>query len=351
MAIEALSVILADTKAQAAKPVMSSSVTIAGRTIAIDCDDHELFDEFFTMFGAPEPMRGPFSGIADMHLRIRTPVGRVFGWFQMGGRDELQLDGTEFEFSVNLSSGFFEIFEQPDPSWVCFAFRGAQSPAFAFHERDCLFLLEPRWRSNIMWLLFWRLLRIRADAIFFHASALGIRGQGTIFVGPSGSGKSTTALALAARGHSFLSDEVAGYVPASGELIPFRRPVGIKPGPRSEAVEQGLSPENAAKIARDGFVRFDVNTLFPVEEARPFPLSNIVFLRGFTDRPSLLRIDPGRPEIAELQPLMSSFLNAAHGRRIIELARLLSASNVYELRLGSPDETAAYLERTIACQS
>jgi hypothetical protein len=326
---------------------MSSSVVMAGRRITIACDDHELFGEFFTMFGAPAPVTGPPSGPADMHLSVRARTGGAFGWFHMSGDNDLPLDGVEFQFSVTLETGFFEIFEQPDPAWTCFAFRGANVPAFAFHGRDCLFSLEPRWRSNIMWLLFWRLLRIRADAIFFHASALGMAGQGTMLVGPSGAGKSTTSLALASRGHNFLSDEVAAYVPARGELFPFRRPVGIKPGPRSEAVERGLSPENAGKIARDGFVRFDVNTLFPVEEPRPVPLRNVVFLRGFADKPSLSRISPGRSEIAALQPLMSSFLNAPHGRRIFELTRLLSSSNVYELRLGGPDETAAHLERAL----
>jgi hypothetical protein len=351
VAIEVLSVVLADIRKQAPEPVLSSSVMMAGRRIAIDCNDRAFFEEFFKMFGAPEPVPGPFQGVADVHLRISARVGQMFGYFHMGGRDELPLDGVEFQYSVSLANGFFQTIKQPDQSWTCFAFRGAQAPAFAFHARDCLFLLEPRWRSNIMWLLFWRLLRIRADAIFFHASALGIRGQGTIFVGPSGAGKSTTALALASRGHNFLSDEVAGYVPASGELFPFRRPVGIKPGPRSTAVEKALSAEDAAKILRDGFVRFDITALFPSEEPKPVQLRNIVFLRGFADTPLLSRIDPGRAEISELQPLMSSFLNAPHGRRIIELARLLSASNVYELHLGSPDVTAAYLERNIACQS
>jgi hypothetical protein len=71
-------------------------------------------------------------------------------------------------------------------------------------------------------------------------------------------------------------------------------------------------------------------------------------LRGFAKKPSLSRISAGRGEISELQPLMSSFLDAPHGRRIIELSRLLSAAKVYELRLGEPDETAAYLERAIA---
>jgi hypothetical protein len=348
MTIDALSNRLAQIKAQPPRPILSSSVVMAGRRIAIEADDRDLFREFFTMFGAPVPEPGPAVGAADMHLTVRAQTGLEFGWFHLAGSDQLPLDGMEFQFSVTEDSGFFEMFAQPDPEWTCFAFRGDSLPAFAFRHKDCLFSLEPRWRSNIMWLLFWRLLRIRADAIFFHASALGMSGQGTMLVGPSGAGKSTTALALAARGHNFLSDEVAAYVPASGELFPFRRPVGIKPGPRSDAVDRALSPEHADRIERDGFVRFDVNALFSVDDPKPVPLQNVVFLKGFADKPLLSRIRPGRGEIAELQPLMSSFLNASHARRIFELSRLLSAANVYELRLGSPDETAVYLEREIA---
>ena len=124
-----------------------------------------------------------------------------------------------------------------------------------------------------MWYLFWRLLRLRSDAIFFHASALGIYGEGTIFVGPGGAGKSTTALGLTARGHNFLSDEVAGYLPATGELVPFRRPVGIKPGPRASAVERSLTPAIVERIQRDGFIRVDVDTLFPCTRPVQFPFA------------------------------------------------------------------------------
>lgn len=346
--LDSLSHILAEIRALRPEPILSSATVMARRTIAIECDDRALFGEFFTMFGAPDPVPGPSDAPADMHLRIRSKTGLEFGWFDLGGTDTLPLDGMEFRFSVTLDTGFFEIFEQPEAAWTCFAFRGAKLPAFAFNGRDCLFLLEPRWRSNIMWLLFWRLLRIRTDAIFFHAAALGMSGQGTMLVGPSGGGKSTTAMALAARGHAFLSDEVAAYEPATGQLCPFRRPVGIKPGPRSEAVQSRLPREELDRIERDGFARLDIGTILPVEDAGPVPLRNIVFLRGFADTPSLARISPGRNEIGELQPLMSSFLNASHARRIFELTRLLSASNVYELRLGGPDETAAYLEQAIA---
>jgi hypothetical protein len=75
-----------------------------------------------------------------------------------------------------------------------------------------------------------------------------------------------------------------------------------------------------------------------------------VFLRGFAEQPRLDRISPGRREVVELQPLMSSFLNAPHSRRIFELTRLLSSAKVYQLSLGDPDITAEYLEEAFACE-
>ena len=231
------------------------------------------------------------------------------------------------------------------------AFRDSDVPMFAFRDRDCIFSLGPKWRLSIAWFLHWRLLRMRPDVIFFHASALGIFGEGTIFVGPSGGGKSTTSMALAARGHNFLSDEVGAYVPATGELIPFRRPVGIKPGPRATAVAAAACPRPPTnRSSGTGFYRVDVDTIFANEPAKPVPLRRIVFLRGFAERPSLERIKPGRAEIVELQPLMSSFLNASHSRRIFELTRLLGTAKVYQLHPGDPDETALYLEEAFKCE-
>jgi hypothetical protein len=100
-------------------------------------------------------------------------------------------------------------------------------------------------------------------------------------------------------------------------------------------------------VARDGVLRIEIETLFPVEPAQAWPLRRVVFLRGFAEKPLLERIEPGRAEIVELQPLMSSFLNAPHSQRVFELTRLLSTSKVYKLHLGEPDETAAYIEEAL----
>ena len=330
--------------------VFATSAVMADKRITVECDEKTLFPDFFTMFGGPEPVAGRLSIPSDMHIEVHTRARNDFGWFRMTGSDDLPVDGRELNFAIELEQGQFEVLETNEPGWRSIAFRGSDVPAFAFRGRDCLFALDSRWRLCIIWYLFWRLLRIRSDAIFFHASALGIFGEGTIFVGPAGGGKSTTALALAARGHNFLSDEIAAYVPARGELIPFRRPVGIKRGPRSSAVERGLTREHAERIGQDGFARVDIGNLFAVEEPKPFPLRRLVFLRGFREQPSIRRITPGRAELVELQPLMSSFLNESHSRRIFELTQLLSSGKVYQLHPGDPDATAQHIEEFFACE-
>jgi hypothetical protein len=330
--------------------MFATSAVMADNRITVECDDRAFFPDFFTMFGGPEPVHGRLRIPSDIHVEIHTRARNDFGWFKMTGSNDLPVDGYELNFAVELEQGQFELLDVDEPGWKCIAFRGSEVPAFAFRGRDCLFSLEPRWRLCIIWYLFWRLLRIRSDAIFFHASALDIYGEGTIFIGPAGGGKSTTSIALAARGHNFLSDEIAAYVPERGELIPFRRPIGIKRGPRSRAVQRALAPEAAERIERDGFLRVDIGQLFAVEEPRAVPLRRMVFLRGFAERPSLQRIKPGRAELVELQPLMSSFLNASHSRRIFELTRLLASGKVYQLHPGDPDATAEYIEEFFACE-
>ena len=199
-----------------------------------------FFKDFFMMFGGPEPVAGRLPIPSDMHLDIHARVTQDFGWFRMSGSDELPFDGRELSFAIEHEQGHFEVLEMNEPGWRVLPFAAPMFRRSLSAAVTALFALDSRWRLCIIWYLFWRLLRIRSDAIFFHASALGIFGEGTIFVGPAGGGKSTTSMALAARGHNFLSDEIAAYLPERGELIPFRRPVGIKRGPRSSAVERGL---------------------------------------------------------------------------------------------------------------
>jgi hypothetical protein len=342
------------SRIQTRRSTMSASMRaeLVDRVISVnvDVDDGSFAELFFMMFGGTSIGSAQSVAVqADIHLDIVTTADPDYGWFRMSGRDQLPFDGKEFDFAIEQEHGFFKLLPTEE-GWTSVAFRDQDVPMFAWRGPDCIFHLGPKWRLSLLWFLHWRLLRMRPDVIFFHASALGILGEGTIFVGPSGGGKSTTSMALAARGHNFLSDEVGAYVPETGQLIPFRRPVGIKPGPRATAVERGLPPSANARIEREGFYRVDVDTIFDNAPPEAVPLRRIVFLRGFADRPSLERIKPGRQELVELQPLMGSFLNASHSRRIFDLTRLLATAKVYQLHPGSPDETALYLEEAFRCE-
>lgn len=237
----------------------------------------------------------------------------------------------------------FRRLDSPDPSWTRIAFRDEAVPVFSFHGSECLFRKGPRGREAVALLLFHRMLRLRSDVVFFHAASVGLGGRGVMIVGAKGAGKSTLALALAARGHDFLGDETAGFRPDTAELIPVRRPVGIKPGPRAAAVKQALD-RLGRDPDRDGMLRVDVDTLLPAAAPRALPLAAVVFLAGFAQSPGLEEVAAGRDELARLQPFASSLVNAPAGRRVIELARMLAGVRAYRLSPGDPDATAALLE-------
>lgn len=318
---------------------------LAGILFDVDSDDLALLDELSAVLGRPRD--APEGGShARFEARARARGGpRGFGHLKLGPPGT----GVESAAELIIGLGYDDFpFERVDgaPAWTSLAFRGESAPMFALRGEDCLFALVPGWRKAVALLLLQRLMRLRQDAIFFHAASVEVAGAGAMLVGPKGAGKSTLALALATRGHGFLGDEHACYVPARGELVPVRRPVGIKPGPRARSAQAaleraGLDPE------REGMMRVPVEELVPAPAPGPVPLRAVVFLRGFADAPSLTAVEPSRQELAALQPVGSSFANAAATERVFQLVRMLSRARVFRLRVGPPDETAALLESAL----
>ena len=324
------------------------TVALAGHTLSVDCDDQPFFRDFFWMFGGSEPRAGGADANASLAVSITSTETGRYGQFRVTGRCARPLDAAEFTFTVAEENGHFRFLPDYWEGWTCLAFRGDDEPTFAFRDSECRFRLDPGWRTTVILFLLYHLLRLRDDVIFFHAAAVAIRGEGAIFIGPKEAGKSTTALALAARGHTLLSDEFAGYVPASGKVIPFLRPVGIRPGPRAARVHEGLGTDRRREIENRGFVRVGVDTLFTVAEAESVPLRRIVYLAPFEERPRLEPIDTGRHEVAMAQPILSSFINSPHSKRVFEVVRMLSSARVYRLHPGQPDQTAIHLEEAFA---
>jgi hypothetical protein len=248
----------------------------------------------------------------------------------------LAADSADFPFHVLESSA----------ERIVLARRGDNQPAIVVDGGECHFALDEGWRKAVSLLLLQRLMRCREDALFFHAGSVSVCGAGAMVVGPKGAGKSTLVLALAARGHALLGDEHACYLPATGELLPFRRPVGIKPGPRAAAVESALA-RHGRSPERDGMMRLPLEELLSMPPASATALRAVVFLDGFHSAPRLRALEPSRVDLGRLQPVGASMVNAPPTRRVFEMAALLARSRVYELRAGGPDETAAVVEEAL----
>lgn len=319
-------------------------------SLTVDTDDVHFVREFASVFGGPEglgsePNRGPgWPGQLRARLDATDPDGRGIGTLHVTGDD--LVDPASFLLSFSSPTVPIRPALSAEAGWTALAIGSDAEPALWLSREVCRFRTTGRWRRILAHFLFLRLLRLRSDALFFHAASLGVAGRGVLLVGPKGSGKSTLALALAARGHAFLGDETACYLPASRQLVPFWRPVGIKPGPQSAAIRARLERVHP-EYDEDGLVRLDISELLEVSRPAPVPLAVVLFLRGFASRSDLAAIEPGREELSQLQPLAASLTNRPATARVFEMIRMLGGVRVYRLEAGAPDDAAALVERVL----
>ena len=79
------------------------------------------------------------------------------------------------------------------------------------------------------------------DHLLFHAGAIEAGGTGVLLPGASGSGKSTLVAGLVRAGFGYLTDELAALDMATGRLVPYAKPITVKPG--SFAVLSDMDPD------------------------------------------------------------------------------------------------------------
>ena len=193
-----------------------------------------------------------------------------------------------------------------------------------------------------------RVLRLQREMLFFHAASIGIEGRGVMIVGPKASGKTTTAMALAARGHAFLGDEMAAVNRTTKVMLPFRRAVSVRRGPRARRVDHQLARcRYPVEVFPDGGERTLVNmaSMFPEAGDAPATLSCLLFLRQFADRPAAVPFAFGLEHFQMLSPLACSMWGVPVGARMMDLSRLLRGVRCYLLDPGQPEDTADLVEQ------
>lgn len=200
---------------------------------------------------------------------------------------------------------------------------------------------------------------VQSSLMFIHAGGVSVGGHGVLLIGQSGRGKSTTSVAVASRGHALLGDETVGVRPETRELFAFRRTVKLRPGVRPERVVERLEEvDYGLRLDAQGLECAWVrpSDLFPGSSApTSVPIDAVFFLHAFADQPSAERFVPKLADIEELHALTGSLSaivswpsTAAHRLiRFVRLIDLFERTPCYFLTLGTPDETAALIERIL----
>lgn len=195
---------------------------------------------------------------------------------------------------------------------------------------------------------------LHRDVLFLHAATIDVGGRGVCLCGDKGAGKSTLAMALGARGHPVLGDEVAAVAIGRYECLPFRRAVSIREGPQAPGVRAFLDrePRDMERLP-DGTTRWRIplSTIFPDAKAGPVPLDTAIFLRGFGAQTQAEAIEFSSENAAWLGPLHATFRGRPTGLAAIEIARLFSRVRCYRVTIsGAPAEMAERIEKLVECR-
>jgi hypothetical protein len=197
-------------------------------------------------------------------------------------------------------------------------------------------------------------LRAQTSVLFLHAASIAVGQRGVLLCGRAGAGKTTLAMALAARGHDLLGDDFAALRRPTRDLLPLRRTLHVRRGPRAADVDRALLRAGATAVVdptgRSRLVA-EPSRVFAVADPAPVRLGAAVFLRSFRRAPAIARFAPSRADLGLLRPLpIRHQWGIAAGPRLVRfllLLELLAEIPCYLLDVAAPEPTADLLEATL----
>jgi len=199
-------------------------------------------------------------------------------------------------------------------------------------------------------------LEAQPELLVVHAAALQVRNAGMLLAGPSRAGKTTTSAHLAARGHVLLGDEMAVIRMSNAEVLPLRRSVSLRAGPRAPELSALLARHAVRETPISGGktepIRID--RLFP-GSARPVRLGGAFFLSGFAAAPAAAPFKLSLKDANVFDYLAANDIAlvswgltpARRALRLLALKHMLTRLPCWRLTVGQPAETAELIERTM----
>lgn len=310
--------------------------------------DHQAFratvEEIFGGCRASPP--GDDRGLPHVHCVVRVDAGCAGAVIDLVDDDRFSLHA--FTLGAFADRGYVDG-PAMEGGWQTIATAAApEQPVLAINGDRVVADDVHRWEGLMANLAIGRLMSRQSGCMFFHAATVAVRGHGLMLCGNKRSGKTTIALALAARGHPLLGDEIAAVRLASRGLLPVRRALGVRDGPSSSAAAARLAAVGGDRVTYpDGETRLrvQVESAFPQPVPREVPIGAIVLLDGFAEVPELEALGVGSGARRILTPLAATLWGPVGGARTMQLLRLLGATPGYILRAGTPDDSATCLER------
>jgi hypothetical protein len=315
--------------------------------LGIESEDLRFRRRFAQLYGEFVSSPHQFHGVQRLNCRVQVIERMPAHLVTFTASKEAGI--VDFILDVYRDRGYVEMHDVPE-GWRCIGLAGADRPLLAANGSYVFVSASQPWQELIATCATNWVMRMQRETLFFHAATVGIGDAGVLIAGGKGAGKSTLSMALGARGHTFLGDEVAAVRTKTLEVCQFRRAVSIRPGPQSPWVEKVLKDRpTVTEQFPDGTTRrrAAVQDLFPHRHQRSVPLRWVFFLRGFDQNPRAEAFTPRTSDLGLLTPMPGTLWGVSPAKLLVQVAQLLSKVNCCFLRPGLPEETAELVERIV----
>lgn len=323
--------------------------------LEIDVDDVAAAESIRDLFGECA-LADARDAEAPSRVRFRLRSLRAAGLVCLDLETTAPLDGVEIVCGLlePRPGARCSVRSSPLEGWRLVARHDASEPVAAISERRVLVRARDLPSHFLRDFAAAAALRIQSGVLFLHGASACIGGAGVLLAGRAGAGKTTLALTLASRGHGLLGDDLAALRIAGLELLPLRRTLHIRRGPRAALVEKALRDRRVEMESQpDSTPRavVEARRLFPDDPIAPSTLRAAFFLRGFRKAPARERFVPSLSEMETLRHLpvrlQWGITPARRMLRFAQTVRCLSRVPCYFLDVGLPEQTADLIEETM----